>query len=279
MTLKNEDILQLKHDEYIGDIVGIEITSEMSVSALYALETIFYLRLQLAQVSLEKNKPVIEALCRKRLEQLAEALMKKYATADSINRKIEILERIEIITLILTNRHSDYALERASIMEDLPDLTYAQKLRLKWLPAITPEDDSKIVAELLPQTDSSFEMATLALISDFCTGEERAAIFDRYLEMFDAALSANDTAELGNLLSLAADWNRSPSMRPRLTEVANKAASIGSLSLPEKCVNQIASEIYEKIDILSGKTKVSYREDNTLDFVSKKGNIDYYGIR
>ncbi len=253
MILKNEDILQLKHDEYICDMIDIEINSEMSVSTLYALETIFYLRLQLAQVSLEKNKPVIEALCRKRLEQLAEALMEKYATADSINRKIEILERIEVITLILTNRHSDFALERASIMEDLPDLTYAQKLRLKWLPAITPEDDSKIVAELLPQTYGSFEMATLALISDFCTDEERAAIFGRYLELFDAALSANDTVELGNLLSLAADWNRSPSMRPKLTEAAVKAASIGSLSFLEKRVNQIAAEIYARIDAVTSK--------------------------
>lgn len=182
--------------------------------------------------------------------------MEKYATADSINRKIEILERIEVITLILANRHSNFALEGASIMEDLPNLTYAQKLRMKWLPAITPEDDSKIVAELLPQTDSSFEMSTLALISDFCTDEERAAIFDRYLEMFDAALSANDTAELGNLLALAAYWNNSPSMRPKLTEAANKVASIGSLTLPEMRVNPIAAKIYTLIDTLTGKYKV-----------------------
>ncbi len=245
--------LRTLNDGLLGGIIDIKINANMSVSTLYALESIFYLRLQLAQVSLEKNKPMIETLCRKRLEQLAEALMEKYATADSINRKIEILERIEIITLILTNRHSDYALERASIMEDLPDLTYAQKLRLKWLPALTPGNESKIVAELLPQTDSSFEMATLALISDFCTDEERAAIFDRYLEMFDAALLANDTAELGNLLSLAAYWNNTPSMRPRLIEATDKAASIGSLSLSERRVNQIAAEIYAQIDTITGK--------------------------
>lgn len=253
MTLKNKDRLQLEQDEYIGDIIDIEISSRMSVSTLYALETIFYLRLQLAQLSLEKNGPMIEALCRKRLEQLAEAHMEKYATADSINRKIEILERIEVIALILMGGHSDFALEKGSIMEDLPDQTYAQKLRLKWLPAITPEDDSKIVAELLPQTGSSFEMATLALISDFCTDEERAAIFGHYLKMFDVALLANDTAELGNLLALAACWNNSPSMRPTLTEAANKVALIDSLTLPEKRVNQIAAEIYAQINTLTGK--------------------------
>ncbi len=253
MTLKNEDILQPRQDEYISDIIGIEINSEMSVSTLYALETIVYLRLQLAQVSLEKKDTLIEALCRKRLKQSCEVLMEKYATADSINKKIEILEQIEVIALILTGGHSDFALEGASIMEDLPNLTYAQKLRLKWLPAITPDGDSKIVAELLPQTDSSFEMATLALILDFCTDKERAATFDRYLEMFDAALSSNDTAELGNLLSLAAYWNNSPSMRPKLTEAASKAASTRSLSLPEKRVNQIAAEICARIDTLTNK--------------------------
>ncbi len=125
--------------------------------------------------------------------------------------------------------------------------------RLKWLPAITPEDDSTIVAKLLPQIDGSFEMATLALISDFCTEEERAAIFDRYLEMFDAALSADDTAELGNLLSLVAYWNNSLSIRPKFTEAANKAVSIGSLTLPEKHVNTIAAEFYAQIVGLTGK--------------------------
>ncbi len=196
---------------------------------------------------------MIEALCCKRLEQLANT------TADSINRKIEILERIEVITLILTNGHSDFALEEASIMEDLPNLNYAQKLRLKWLPAITPDDYSKIVAKLLPQTDSSFEMATLALISDFCTDKERTAIFDRYLEMFDATLSSDDIAELGNLLALAACWNNSPFMRPKLTEAANKAASIEGLSIPEKRVNTIAAAIYSRIDILLGKTETFHR--------------------
>lgn len=49
MTLKHKDMLQMKHDEYVSDIIDIEISSRMSVSTLYALETIFYLRLQLEQ--------------------------------------------------------------------------------------------------------------------------------------------------------------------------------------------------------------------------------------
>jgi len=132
-------------------------------------------------------------------------------------------------------------------------LTYAQGLRLKWLPGLTPEDESKIVAELLPQTYGSFEMATLALISDFCTDKKRCAIFDRYLKMFDAALSANDTTELGNLLALAAYWNNYPSIRPKLTEAANKIASIEGIPLPEKRVNAVVAEINAPIDTLIGK--------------------------
>ncbi len=257
MTLNCKEIAALlKRDEYISDMNDIEINSEMSLSTLYALETIFYLRLQLAQALCDANVTLYEDICRDQLGQILKALTEKYRSAISVNEKIEILERIEVISLNLNNDHSLFALEEASIIEDEPNLTYAQRLRLKWLPGLTTEDESKIVAKLLPQTDGSFEMATLALISDFCTDEERAAIFDRYIEMFDVALSANDTAELGDLLALAAYWNNSPSVRPTLTEIAIKAASIGSLSLPEKRVNQIAAEIYEMIDSLTGKYKV-----------------------
>lgn len=196
---------------------------------------------------------MIEALCRKRLEQLANALIEKYTTADSVSGKIEILERIEVITLILTNGHSDFALEEASMIVDKPNLTYAQELRLKWLPGITPEDEAEIVAELLPQTNSSFEMATLALISDFCNDKERATIIDRYIEMFNVALAANNTAELGNLLALSAYWNNSPSIRPKLIQIANKAASIESLALSKRRVNHVAAEIYSQLDVLTGK--------------------------
>lgn len=248
----NRDLKTL-NDNIIGDIIDIKIDSDMSVSTLYALETIFYLRLQLAQVSWTENEPIYESLCRDRFEQLANALTKKYQTAKYLNEKIEILERIEVINLTLHSDHSRFALEEASSLEDLPDLNYAQRLRLKWLPALTPEDDSRIVAELLPQTNSSFEMATLALISDFCTDEERAAIIDRYTVLVNGATASNDTAELGNLLALAAYWNSNPGVRQRLTDVANKAVATETLSLPEKRINAIAAAIYVQIDTLAGK--------------------------
>ncbi len=245
--------LKTLNDNIIGDIIDIKIDSGMSVSTLYALETIFYLRLQLAQVSGEGKESIYAALCSDRFEQLANALTKKYPTAISINEKIEILERLEVISLTLHSDHSDFALEEASSLEDRPDLTYARKLRLQWLPGIDSEDDSKIVAELLPEANGSFVMGTIALLFDYITDDERNVVIDRYIAMVDAAIASNDTTELGNLLALAACWNSNPNVRCRLTEIANKAASIENLSLPEKLVNHIAAEIYARVDDITSK--------------------------
>jgi len=123
--------LKTLNDDLIGDIIDIKINADMSISTLYALETIFYLRLQLAQVSWTENEPIYESLCRDRFEQICKALSKKYKVAKSLNEKIEILERLEVISLTLHSDHSRFALEEASLLENLPDLTYAQKLRLE----------------------------------------------------------------------------------------------------------------------------------------------------
>ena len=243
----------LKQDEYINDMIDIKINSKMSVSTLYALETIFYLRLQLAQVSWDANEPLYEDMCLDRFEQISKALTEKYRNIQSLNEKIEILERIEAINLDINNNHSLFALEEASIIEDEPNLTYAQGLRLEWLPGINSEDDSKIVAEFLSQTTDSFDMGTIALIIDFITDDERNAVIDRYIAMVDDAVASDDTAKLGNLLALAAYWNSNPCVRQRLAEATNKVASIEALSLPEKRVNAIAAEIYARIDAITGK--------------------------
>lgn len=250
------------NDNIIGDIIGIKIDSEMSVSTLYALETIFYLRLQLAQASGEDNEPVYAAICRNRFEQLAKALMEKYPLAETLNEKIEILERIEAITLYLSFDHSYFALEEASALEDLPDLTFAQKLRLQWLPGIDSEDYSKIVSELLSTIphcgldEVGFVMTTIAQIFDFISDEERTAVIDRYIVIVNAAIATNNAAELSNLLALATYWNSNPSVRRRLTGIASKAALVEDVSLPEKRVNAIAAEIYSRLDILTGKCEI-----------------------
>lgn len=243
----------LKQDEYINDMIDIKINSKMSVSTLYALETIFYLRLQLAQVSWDANEPLYEDICLDRFEQISKALTEKYRNIQSINEKIEILERFEAINLDINNNHSLFALEEASIIEDEPNLTYAQGLRLEWLPGINSEDDSKIVAELLSQTTDSFDMGTIALIIDFITDDERNAVIDRYIAMFDAAVTSDDTTELGNLLALAAYWNSNPCVRQRLFEIVDKATLVEGIPLPEQRINAIAAKIYSKIDSITGK--------------------------
>lgn len=94
---------------------------------------------------------------------------------------------------------------------------------------------------------SSFIMATLALITDYITDAERNAVLNRYFDLFDTAILANNTTELGSLLSLAVYWNSDPTLRPRLVDAANKATSIEAHTLPEKRVNKIAAEIYQRL--------------------------------
>lgn len=244
--------LKKLNDDLINDIIPLKIDSGMSVSTLYALETIFYLRLQLAQVGCEDNESIYNSLCRDRFEQLAKALKKKYGSASSLNERIEILERLVAIGMTIDSDDFSYALDEAENLKELPGLTYAQKLRLDWLPNINAENESQIVADLLTQTTSSFEMATLALIFDFIIAEEREAVHNRYFDLFDASLSTGNLAELGKLLTIAAYWNSDPTIRPRLTAAA-KAQAIAGLSLPERRLNLLAAEIYQQIDTHTGK--------------------------
>lgn len=245
--------LEMLNDDIIGDIIPIEIDADMSVSTLHALETIFYQRLQLAQVGWEEKEPVYNGLCRDRFEQIAKALRKKFETAFSISEKIEILERLVSIGLTIDSSDFGFAIDEAEKLNEMPNLIYAQKLLLDWLPDINPEKESEIVASLLPEANTSFEMATLALISDFITAEEREAVIDRYFDLFDATLTAGNVTELGKLLTLAADWNIDPTIRHRLTEATAKVQSMYGLSLPERRVNLIAAQIYTRIDNITGK--------------------------
>ena len=245
--------LKTLNDDIIGDIIPIEIDAHMSVATLHALETIFYLRLQLAQVGWEDNEPIYNGLCHDRFEQLAKALRKKYDTTFSINEKIEILERLASIGMTIDSDDFSLALDEAENLKELPNLTYAQKLRLNWLPDINSENESAIVAKLLPEANTSFELAALALIFDFITAEEREAVLGRYFDLFDAALISGNVAELGKLLTLAAYWNIDSTIRPHLLEAATKAQTVDGLTLPERCVNTIATEIYIRIDNITGK--------------------------
>ena len=241
------------NDDLIGDIISVKIDAEMSVSTLYALETIFFLRLQLAQLANESNEPVYESLCRIRYEQISKTLTKKYRSAATVNEKIEILERLEAIEMFVNNEHSRLALEKSEELAGAPGLTYSQQLRLSWMFDMESANWKETIDRLLPQVSNAFDLATLADIEMFGTEEQRQRIMHLYTSRFDAALQTGDTAELGRLLSLAAYRTIAPQRREHLTVLAAKAADIPGLSLPERRVIHLAVEIYARIDTLTGK--------------------------
>ncbi len=241
------------HDDIIGDIISVKIDTDMSVSTLHALETVYSLRLQLAQLSGESNEPVYESLCRDRYEQIAKALTKKYAEAVTVNEKIEILERLEAIWISLNAGHSGFALLEAGKIEELPILTYSQKLRLSWMFGLEFADQEDNISTMLSQVKDAFDLATLSDIEMFGTEEQRRRIMLLYAKMFGTALQTDNIAELGRILVIGANWNIYPQLREMLTALAEKTTDLAGLSLPEKRVNAIAAEIYSRLDVLTGK--------------------------
>lgn len=250
----------------------------MSVSTLYALETIFYLRLQLAQAAWEDTEPIYEELCNERLGQIAKALSSKYMNAESLYEKIEILERLTVIGQLIRSNDFYFAVEEADKLKELPGLTYSQKVRLDWIPNIEPENESQIVADLLPNIslsrmeESVFDLETLALISDGVTPSEREAIFNRFTEIVEASVASKDPKALPTLLGLAAYWNSDPLLRQKIQALtaslegkfdvttARSGSAEGqrplsevSISLPLLRLNSIAAEIYSRIDKITGK--------------------------
>ena len=248
------------NDELIGDIIPLKIDSGMSVSTLYALETIFYLRLQLAEVGWEDKEPIYYHLCRDRYEQIARVLMEKYANANSFDEKIEILERLESVGLELNSDLFVFAREEAAKFEDSSNITEFQRLRLYW---INHRDEaqniSATIRNLLPKAKDSFDIATLAVVQEYGSYEDREAIFDRVCEIFRNALSLNDTAELGRLLAIIAYWNINPTMRENIKRLISLLGTQPSeiIPLPERRVNAIAAEVYTKIDKITGKYEIS----------------------
>ncbi|MCM1140610.1 MAG: hypothetical protein NC453_18725, partial [Muribaculum sp.] len=106
--------------------------------------------------------------------------------------------------------------------------------------------------------NTAFEIATLALITDYVSDSEREAVLTRYFDLFDTALSTNNTTELGDLLALAAYWNSNPTLRQRIKQqleqiIISYSSSLNGLSLPARRVNAIAASVYAQIDKVTGK--------------------------
>lgn len=266
--------LKTLNDNIIGDIIPLKINDEMNVSTLFALETIVYLRLQLAQISDDDNASIYELLCQDRFEKIANVLAKKYPVASTLNEKIEILERLSILGSTLHSSHEDFAIEEAAKLKSSTlmgrtgeELTYAQQLRLDWIPSINSENESEIVERILNAPSlagragerlTSFDMATIALITDYITDSEREAILNRHFTLLDAATAAGNTNEVRNLLTLSGYWNSNPFLRQRIKAYMEQIlipnfSSLIDMPIPERRVNAIAAEIYTSIDAITGK--------------------------
>lgn len=127
----------------------------------------------MAQVSRDDKGPIYNALYRDRIRQLGKALKAKYKTAETLNENIEILERLVSIGMTLNSDHLIFAIEEADNLKEPTDLTYARKLRRDWLPDINSENESHIVAKLLPEASTSLEIATIAQYVEGLTISER----------------------------------------------------------------------------------------------------------
>lgn len=91
---------------------------------------------------------------------------------------------------------------------------------------VPPTPQTTQGADLLPQTTTSFEMATVVHIIDFITAEEREAVLNRHFYLFYPTLAANNTAEPAN----------------RLTLTATKAQILRGLPYPVCRFNSIAAD-------------------------------------
>ncbi len=258
---------QLKNltDDIIADILPIRISQAMTVSTLHALEIIYNLRSNLAFEAREPHEVELTNFQCHRLEQITKALTRKYSKSQSLNEKIEILERIETIERNQEGENSQFAFNESSRLRNIPNLTKFQKLRLSWISEMNVDDCDMTVAALLPLAEGAFDIATLSLVGNRCSAETRNAVIEKFKEIFRQAVSHENISELQTLLPIAADWAAIPSLRPVVTELSEQIAHLSPispqpgatvtslLSIPEGHLLPITLEIYSRIDALSGR--------------------------
>lgn len=102
---------QLKslHDDDIGDIINVEISSAMSLEQLYELQDRFWKRYEQAEIADDDNLSAYHNLCRSKYLAIDKALTKKYRTATPAERT-DILERLQDIEYFLYGDYSDFLL-------------------------------------------------------------------------------------------------------------------------------------------------------------------------
>lgn len=244
--------LKALNDDLISDIIPLKIDARMSVPTLHALQTIFYLRLQLAQVSWAENEPIYESLCRNRFEQIAAALTEKYGTVETLSDKITILNRLENISQILNNRHSDFAVEQRRKLIASAELTFTQRYRLDNLLEFNYDNVTEDIDRLLAEARTAFDIAILFDIDSLGTEKQYNAVTDLYQAMFDNAIAEGNTREIANLLAVAADSNNDPARRALLGTLTAKVLS----ALPDDSSENRTQPGFAHVDSTSLKPSI-----------------------
>lgn len=254
--------LKTLNDEIIGDVIDIKTDADMPLSTLRALESIFYLRLQLAQVAWDDKEPIYDALCRNRYQKLIKAYTKKYSAANSLNEKIEILYRIQIVSSVLNLGDSEFVFEKQEELLGSAELTFAQRYRLENLFEYKYDNEKEAIDRLLAEATTSFDIAILFDIDSLGTPTQYAAVMDIYRSMFNKALAKGNTTEIANLLAISADCNSNPSRRKEIAEITSSLTTLpfDLIPLPERRVNAIAATVYAQTDKVTGK----YDEANII---------------
>lgn len=250
--------MNMLKNEIIGEFAGMEIDETLSVPTLCALEAIFYLRLQLAQVGREEDAPVYEDLCCERFGRISKALIKKYRIAGRIDEKIEILNHLENISSILNLGDGGFVAEKRQELRECTDPGFSRKYRLEYLRRFNYDSVKADMDRLLAVARNSYDIAMLFSIDSLGTDSQYAAVMDLYAVMFNKAAAGGNIPELSNLLVAAAYCNSDPDRRRRIKEltdmlrIANPSIA-GELAMPVLRVNAVAAEIYSRMDRITGK--------------------------
>lgn len=244
-------------DYIIGDFIGMEIGEGMTLPALYALEAIFYLRLQLAQAGKAEDESVFEELCYHRFEQIAKILTKKFKVTESLDDKIAILNHLQNLSVALGSGHSAFVIDQRRDLIGCSNLTFAQKYRLDNLLGFNYDHIKENIDCLLKQARSAFDVAILFDVDSMGTASQYAAAMNLYEAMFCKAVDQGNVSEIAHLLAVAAYCNSDPNRRQKIKELTAKLTAKSSIAvnlpLPVLRVNSIAAQVYSRIGHITGK--------------------------
>ncbi|MCM1451602.1 MAG: hypothetical protein NC102_05050 [Clostridium sp.] len=244
-------------DYIIGDFIELEIGENMSLPTLYALEAIFYLRLQLAQVGWEECEPILNELCRDRFERISMILSNRYELVESLDEKICVLNHLKNIATTLGNVDCGFVIDNHRELVNSQNLTLSQKYRLDNLLDSGSDNIREDIDCLLLEAHTAFDMSILFDIDSLGTCKQYGAVMDLYESLFYKALAESNISEIANLLAVVAFCNSDPDRRQKIKKLTDKLITCKSLTvnlpLPVVRLNSIAGKVYSRIDKITNK--------------------------